>query len=390
MQKVQVAVIGAGPSGLLLARLLERSGLRTLVLESRSREHVEARIRAGVLEPGTVALLREAGVASRLDNEGLRHGGFEIAFENRRCRIDIEGLTGKHITVYGQTELQKDLGDAVLASGTKIQYEVQEVQLDGLTDRAARVRFREAGTMREVACDFIAGCDGFHGPSRQSIPAEHLRVYERSYPVGWLGVLTDLPPVAEELIYASHDRGFALCSMRSRTRSRYYIQCAKSDKVEDWPDARFWEELRGRLPQELAARLRTGPSIEKSVAPLRSVVMEPMHYGRLFLVGDAAHIVPPTGAKGLNLAAADVRVLHEGLAHYYCTGNRHLLEEYSTRALARVWQATRFSWWFTTLTHRFSEDPFARRLQEAELEHLISSRAASQALAENYVGWGAA
>jgi p-hydroxybenzoate 3-monooxygenase len=386
--KTQVAIIGAGPSGLLLARLLERSGIRTVVLESRTREYVEARIRAGVLEQGTVDLLREADVTSRLDQEGLRHGGFELAFADRIHRIDVEALTGQHVTVYGQTEIQKDLGDAHLAAGGEIHYEAKQVHFPDLTGTQARIRYQERGAQHELECDFVAGCDGFHGVSRQSIPADRRQLHERTYPFGWLGILADLPPVSEELVYANHERGFALCSMRSKSRSRYYIQCALHEKVEDWPDRRFWDEICARLPQKLAARMVTGPSIEKSIAPLRSFVTEPMRYGRLFLVGDAAHIVPPTGAKGLNLAAADVRVLHLALAEYYGTGRDALLDEYSSRALARVWKATRFSWWFTSLMHKFSDDLFAHRLQLAELEYLSGSRAASQALAENYVGLG--
>ncbi len=386
MVKTQVAIVGAGPSGLLLARLLDRAGIRSVVLESRTRAYVEARIRAGVLEEGTVNLLREAGVSSRLDQDGLRHGGFELAFANGTHRIDIEALTGKHVTVYGQTEIQKDLADAHLAAGAQVQYEAKQVQLDQLTGTAARVRYQACGAWQELECDFIAGCDGFHGVSRQSIPVERLRQHERIYPFGWLGLLVDLPPVSKELVYANHERGFALCSMRSATRSRYYIQCSVEDQVTDWPDSRFWDEIRMRLPEPYAARMAIGPAIEKSIAPLRSFVTEPMRYGRLFLVGDAAHIVPPTGAKGLNLAAADVRVLYEGLAEFYASGSQALLDEYSSRALARVWNATRFSWWFTALTHKFSDDAFAHRLQLAELDNLRHSTAASQAFAENYVG----
>ena len=388
MTRTQVAIIGAGPSGLMLARLLERSGVRSVVLESRTREYVEARIRAGVLEQGTVDLLRQAGVVSRLDREGLRHGGFEVAFDGRTHRIDIAGLTGKHVTVYGQTEIQKDLGDAHLAAGGEIHYSAKNVSIDGLRGGPARVSFEEEGTRHDIECDFVAGCDGFHGTSRRSIPAAEQRQHECVYPFGWLGVLADVPPASEELVYANHPRGFALCSMRSKTRSRYYIQCSLDDSVESWPDHRFWDELRARLPPDLAARMITGPSIEKSIVPLRSFVSLPMRYGRLFLAGDAAHIVPPTGAKGLNLAAADVKVLHEAIARYYHSGSETLLEEYSARALTRVWKATRFSWWFTKLTHKFSEDEFAYRLQLAELEYLSESAAAATAMAENYVGLG--
>jgi p-hydroxybenzoate 3-monooxygenase len=372
----------------MLARLLERSGVRSVVLESRTREYVEARIRAGVLEQGTVDLLRHAGVVCRLDREGLRHGGFEVAFDGRTHRIDIAGLTGKHVTVYGQTEIQKDLGDAHLAAGGEIHYSAKNVSLDGLRGGPARVSFEEEGTRHDIECDFVAGCDGFHGTSRRSIPAGEQRQHECVYPFGWLGILADVPPASEELVYANHPRGFALCSMRSKTRSRYYIQCSLDDSVENWPDDRYWDELRARLPPDLADRMITGPSIEKSIAPLRSFVSLPMRYGRLFLAGDAAHIVPPTGAKGLNLAAADVKVLHEAIAQYYHSGSETLLEEYSARALARVWKATRFSWWFTKLTHKFSEDEFAYRLQLAELEYLSESAAAATAMAENYVGLG--
>lgn len=386
MDRTAVVIIGAGPSGLLLARLLERAGIPTRVLERKSRAYVEARIRAGVLEAGSVALLREAGVAERLDREGLVHGGFELAFAERTHRIDVEGLTGLHMTVYGQTEVQKDLGQAHLAAGGVVHYEAEDIELTHLTQERARVRYRWQGVMQELECDFVAGCDGAHGVSRAAIPAERLQRFERIYPFGWLGVLADVTPLSEELVYANHERGFALCSMRSRTRSRYYVQCSLDDQVEAWSDDRFWEELARRLPPHLAAGLQTGVSIEKSIAPLRSVVTEPMRYGRLFLVGDAAHIVPPTGAKGLNLAASDVRFLWEALTGYYRHRDERLLEEYSSRALHRVWQATRFSWWFTTLMHRFTTDPFEHRLQVAELENLVTSRAAAQAVAENYVG----
>jgi p-hydroxybenzoate 3-monooxygenase len=384
--KTQVAIIGAGPSGLLLARLLERSGVRTVVIESRTREYVEARIRAGVLEQGTVDLLREAGIAGRLDRDGLRHAGFEVAFGGRRHRIDIAGLTGKHVTVYGQTEIQKDLDEAHLAAGGEIHYSAQNVSLHDLRGGPARVCFEAGETQHNIECDFVAGCDGFHGASRGCIPAEVLEHHESVYPFGWLGILAEVPPVSDELVYANHPRGFALCSMRSKSRSRYYIQCALDQKIDDWPDDRFWEELLTRLPPDLAGRMITGPSIEKSIAPLRSFVALPMRYGRLFLAGDAAHIVPPTGAKGLNLAAADVRILYQALTRYYESRSETLLDQYSERALRRVWNATRFSWWFTRLTHKFSDDEFAYRLQLAELEYLSESTAASTAMAENYVG----
>lgn len=386
MQRTQVTLIGAGPSGLLLAALLERGGIDTVVLEQRSRDRVEARIRAGLLEPGTVELLKEAGVGARLEREGLAHEGFEVAFDGRIERIDLKGLTGEVVTVYGQTEIQRDLGAARAASGRPVVYEAEKVRFEGLDRERPRVHYLHGGRPQVIECDYVVGCDGYHGVSRRSIPAEHLRTYERVYPFGWLGVLADVPPLADELVYANHARGFALCSMRSKQRSRYYVQCPLDERVEEWPDSRFWDELAARLPPACVARLVTGPSIEKSIAPLRSFVAEPMRYGSLFLVGDAAHIVPPTGAKGLNLAVADVRVLCEALLEHYRGRADTLLDEYSARALRRVWKATRFSWWFTSVMHKFSDDPFAARLQLAELELLGESRAAAQALAENYVG----
>ena len=386
MTRTQVAIIGAGPSGLLLSQLLHRNGVDSVVLEQRSRDYVEARIRAGLLEQGTVDLLDEAGVSERLHREGLIHDGVELAFAGRVERIELKGLTGSAMTVYGQTEITKDLGDAHAASGRRILYDAHEVALSGYDGTRPRVRFRHRGVVDELECDFVAGCDGFHGVSRPSVPTRTIKTHERAYPFGWLGVLADTPPVSQELIYANHARGFALCSMRSRTRSRYYIQCTPSDRVEDWSDVRFWDELRSRLPDAYANRMVTGPSIAKSIAPLRSFVAEPLRFGRLFLVGDAAHIVPPTGAKGLNLAAADVRLLHRALIEHYKNGSETLLEEYSERALARVWKATRFSWWFTTLMHKFSDDSLAHKLQLAELDYLCGSRAASTSFAENYVG----
>jgi p-hydroxybenzoate 3-monooxygenase len=385
-ERTQIAIIGAGPSGLLLSQLLHLQGVDSVVLERHSREYVEARVRAGVLESATVDLLREAGVGERMQREGLVHDGVEVAFAGRSYRIDMQGLTGRHVLVYGQTEIQRDLGDARESSGGRVVWEAQQVSLHDFHMPRPRVRWVHNGQPHELQCDFIAGCDGYHGVSRSSAPPTSMQCHERTYPFGWLGVLADVPPVSPELIYANHQRGFALCSMRSRARSRYYVQCPLTDTVDDWPDERFWDELRARLPETHAARLQTAPAIEKSIAPLRSFVTEPMRFGRLFLVGDAAHIVPPTGAKGLNLAAADVRVLHRALVEYYRTGSESLLMEYSTRALARVWKATRFSWWFTTLMHRFSDDSFAHRLQLAELDYLSQSRAASQAMAENYVG----
>ena len=382
----QVVIIGAGPSGLLLSQLLHRQGIASIVLEQRTRDYVGARIRAGLLEPGTVDLLREAGVGARLDREGLVHGGFEMAFDGRSHRIDIAALAGTAVTVYGQTEIQRDLCEARDASGGDIRYEATEVVLHDIDSHRPSVTFVHEGRAQRIACDFIAGCDGYHGVSRKSMPADVLRTFERVYPFGWLGVLADVPPLAHELVYANHERGFALCSMRSATRSRYYVQCPLTDQVEQWSDERFWDELALRLPPEHAANLTRGASIEKSIAPLRSFVAEPMRHGRLFLAGDAAHIVPPTGAKGLNLAASDVRYLVEGLVDFYRAGKASGIDAYSQRALARVWRATRFSWWFTSLMHKFDDDPLAHRLQLTELDGLTRSTAASQVVAELYAG----
>ena len=386
MSRTQIVIVGAGPSGLLLSRLLQRNGIESLVLERQSRQYVEARIRAGLLEWSTVELLIEAGLGERMKREGLVHHGFEVAFADRSHRIDLQGLAGQSVLVYGQTEIQKDLAAASTAVGGTVIWGAQNVSLHDFAGNSPYVTYSYQGERREIQCDFIAGCDGSHGVSRTSIPRDRITQHERTYPFGWLGILADVPPVADELIYANHARGFALCSMRSRTRSRYYIQCPLTDQVEDWSDDRFWGELRSRLPPHRAEALVAGPSIEKSIAALRSFVAEPMRFGRLFLVGDAAHIVPPTGAKGLNLAAADVRVLYRGLVDYYRTGNTALIDDYSRVALARVWKATRFSWWFTSLMHKFSEDQFALQLQLAELDYIAHSAAASQALAENYVG----
>jgi p-hydroxybenzoate 3-monooxygenase len=386
MRTTQVAIVGAGPSGLLLSQLLSREGIDSVVLERESREHVQGRIRAGLLEWTTVELLREAGVGGRMMQEGLIHEGFDVAFANCRHRIDLKALTGKSMLVYGQNELQKDLAETRSGEPGAVLWQVRDVALHDCDSRAPRVSYTHEGTRQELRCDFLAGCDGYHGVSRTVIPRERLAQYERVYPFGWLGLLADVPPLHAELVYARHERGFALCSMRSPGRSRYYVQCPLEDTVGEWPDGRFWDELRLRVPEWYAARLVTGPSLEKSIVPLRSLVTEPMQFGRLFLVGDAAHIVPPTGAKGLNLAAADVRVLSRALIEFYRNRSATLLEEYSTRALSRVWKATRFSWWFTRLLHRFSTDPFAQRMQSAELEYLAGSEAASRSLAENYVG----
>jgi p-hydroxybenzoate 3-monooxygenase len=386
MSRIQVAIIGAGPSGLLLSQLLHLHGVDSIVLERQTREYVEARIRAGLLEWGTVDLLNEAGAGARMMHEGLAHEGVELAFQGRSHRIDLSGLTGRRMMVYGQTEIQKDLGDARAASGGRIVWEAKNVAIQDFDSPRPRVSYTHNGERHEIDCEFIAGCDGYHGATRAAVPSERIRLHERVYPFGWLGILTDVPPVSEELVYANHARGFSLCSMRSRTRSRYYLQCPLDEQIESWPDERFWNELRARLPDRYAARLITGPSIEKSIAPLRSFVAEPMRFGRLFLVGDAAHIVPPTGAKGLNLAAADVRVLYQAIVEYCRGGGESLLDEYSTRALARVWKATRFSWWFTTLMHKFSDDSFAHQMQLAELEYIAQSPAAATVFAENYAG----
>ena len=386
MQKPQVVIIGAGPSGLMLSQLLDRHGIASIVLERQTREYVEARIRAGLLEQSTVDLLIEAGVGERLERKCLVHDGFEMAFAGRVHRIDLKGLAGKQVTIYGQTEIQKDLGDARTAAGADVRYEATEVAIHDFGTKQPRVTFMHEGRAQEIECDFIAGCDGYHGVCRASVPAESIRLYERIYPFGWLGIIADVHPVSDELVYANHERGFALCSMRSHERIRYYVQCPLEDRVEDWSDDRFWDELARRLPSEYAKRMETGPSIEKSIAPLRSFVAEPMRFGRLFLVGDAAHIVPPTGAKGLNLAAADVRVLYQALVEFYRSGSASLIDEYSERALRRVWKATRFSWWFTTLMHKFGDDPFGQRLQIAELDYLTQSEAGSTSVAENYAG----
>jgi p-hydroxybenzoate 3-monooxygenase len=387
--RVQVAIIGAGPAGLLLGQLLHRAGIDTLIVENRSLEYVLARVRAGVLESGTVELLERAGVGARCRVEGLKHKGFDLAFGGTRHRIDLERLTGRSVTVYGQTEVTKDLVQARTEAGAKIVYEASDVVLERFDQESptAMVDYTVNSKRQRVECDFIAGCDGFHGISRASVPPEAIRLYERVYPFGWLGVLSDTEPVSEELIYVSHERGFALCSMRSRTRSRYYVQCPLSEQLDEWPDERFWKELARRLPRDAAARLQTGTSVEKSIAPLRSFVAEPLRFGRLFLAGDAGHIVPPTGAKGLNLAASDVHYLSEALLEFYGEKSSAALDAYSSRALARVWKAERFSWWMTKLLHRFPEEgDFGRRMQVAELDYLSGSVAAQTALAENYVG----
>ncbi len=385
--KTHVAIIGAGPSGLLLGRLLELQGIDTIVIEAKSPDYVLSRIRAGVLEQGTQTLLREAQVGERMDREGHVHEGFALSFLGRLERIDLKALTGgKTVMVYGQTEVTKDLMDARAQSGAKSFYEADDVVLHDFYGDKPSVSFNSNGQQHTVECEYIAGCDGFHGVSRKSIPPESIKLFERVYPFGWLGILSRTPPVSDELIYANHERGFALCSMRSSMLSRYYVQCSLEDKVDDWSDQRFWDELRARLPEAAANSLVTGPSIEKSIAPLRSFVAEPMQFGRLFLVGDAAHIVPPTGAKGLNLAASDVYTLYNILRKRYKENRLDLISRYSEICLRRIWKAERFSWWMTSILHKFSEDSFNQRIQEAELDYYTSSLAGQTTIAENYVG----
>ena len=390
--RTQVAIIGAGPSGLLLGQLLYKAGIDTVIIERQSPDYVLGRIRAGVLEQVTVDLLDEAGVSERLHQEGLVHGGFAMMFQGRRHRIDMHQLTGgKNVTVYGQTEVTRDLMDARQAAGLPSVYSAANVTVHGFDGAKPVVRYETDGPQGKVQhvlqCDFIAGCDGFHGVCRASVPAGAITEYEKVYPFGWLGVLADVPPVSHELIYANTERGFALCSMRSATRSRYYVQCELSDKVERWSDDAFWAELRSRLDPEAREHLVTGPSLEKSIAPLRSFVAEPMRFGSLFLAGDAAHIVPPTGAKGLNLAATDVKFLSAAFIDHYRDHSPAGIDGYSDRCLRRVWRAARFSWWLTSLMHRFPDTAgFGQKVQEAELDYLVNSEAASRALAENYVG----
>ncbi|WP_371228215.1 4-hydroxybenzoate 3-monooxygenase [Pseudomonas sp. QE6] len=386
--KTQVAIIGAGPSGLLLGQLLHKAGIDTVILERQTPDYVLGRIRAGVLEQTTADLLRQAGAGERMDAEGLLHDGFELVLNGRRERIDLKGLTGgKQVMVYGQTEVTRDLMQVRAASGALSVYEAVDVELHEVTGDAPYVTFTHQGERVRLDCDYIAGCDGFHGVARRTIPAERLSIFERVYPFGWLGLLSDTPPVNHELIYASSERGFSLCSQRSATRSRYYLQVGLEEKVEDWSDERFWEELKRRIPEDAARQLITGPSLEKSIAPLRSFVVEPLQYGRLFLVGDAGHIVPPTGAKGLNLAASDVNTLYRILVKVYGEGRTELLEQYSPIALRRIWKAERFSWWMTSMLHNFPDnDAFTRRMLETELDYFVGSEAGRTTIAENYVG----
>ncbi|WP_440412607.1 4-hydroxybenzoate 3-monooxygenase [Neorhizobium petrolearium] len=385
--RTQVAIIGSGPAGLLLGQLLTNAGIDNIILDRVSKDYILGRVRAGVLEEGMVDMLDRAGAGERMHREGLPHDGFSLAFDGRDHRIDLFGLTGRRVMVYGQTELTHDLMDKREASGGSSVYEATNVTPHDFDGAGPYVTYEKDGVTHRIDCDFIAGCDGYHGVSRKSVPESALKSYERIYPFGWLGILAEVPPVCHELIYANHPRGFALCSMRSHTRSRYYIQCALDEKIEDWSDDRFYDELRRRLPAEHAESMVTGPSFEKSIAPLRSFVAEPMRFGKLFLVGDAAHIVPPTGAKGLNLAASDVYYLFDGLLGYYADKSSAGIDAYSERALKRVWRAVRFSWSMTTMLHRFPDTgEFGQKIQEAELDYLVSSKAASTALAENYVG----
>jgi p-hydroxybenzoate 3-monooxygenase len=386
--KAQVGIVGGGPAGLLLAHLLHQAGIACVVVERRDRTYVEGRVRAGVLEQTTVDIMRRLGLADRLDRIGLPHDGFSISFDDELFRIDLAGLTGgRRVFVYGQQEVMKDLYDAAEARGLAIVFDAENVAVHGVTSDRPSITWGSADGPQQLDCDFIAGCDGSHGVSRGAIPKDVIREYEKVYPFGWLGILADVPPADHELIYASHHRGFALASMRSKTRSRYYIQVGMDEKLDDWTDDRIWSELSLRLGARGRAGMTRGASFEKSIAPLRSLVTEPMRHGRLFLAGDAAHIVPPTGAKGLNLASSDVLFLSEALTNFYKSGSPVGIDGYSARALSRVWKAERFSWWFTGVTHRFpTQTPMERRMQVAEIDYIRQSLAAQTTLAENYVG----
>lgn len=385
--RTQVAIIGGGPSGLLLSQLLHKRGIDTVVLERKTKEYVLGRIRAGILEHGFVNLMREAGVSERMDAESFEHDGTIISYGDEQFGINFKELTGTSVVVYGQTEVTRDLYDAREAMDGKIVYNVEDVVINDADSDAPYVTYHVGGKEERIDCEFVAGCDGFHGVSRQTIPLTVRKEYEKVYPFGWLGILSETPPVNEELIYSSSDRGFALCSMRNANLSRYYIQCSLSDSPDDWTDQAFWNELKRRIPDEEAEKLVTGPSIEKSIAPLRSFVTEPMRWGRLFLCGDAAHIVPPTGAKGLNTAASDIHYLYNALLQYFEEGDSEGIDQYSEKALARIWKAERFSWWMTNLLHRFPEQTeFDLKMQRADLEFLRSNRDAQSVLAQNYVG----
>jgi len=386
--RTNVVIVGAGPSGLLLGQLLFKAGVDAIIVERQTPDYVLGRIRAGVLEQVTLDVLAQAGVDKRLPKDGLPHTGFDLLFKGERHRIDLEGLTGgKKVMVYGQTEVTRDLMEAREAAGLTTHYEAQSVQIHDFDSDHPSVSFIKDGVTQTIQCDFIAGCDGFHGVCRASVPRQSIQEFEKVYPFGWLGVLADTPPVHEELIYVNSPRGFALCSQRSRTRSRYYLQVPLTDHLDQWPDEAFWDDLRNRLDPEARDHLVTGPSIEKSIAPLRSFVAEPMRFGTLFLAGDAAHIVPPTGAKGLNLAATDVKFLSDALIEACIEKSHAGIDHYSKRCLARIWRAERFSWWFTSLMHRFPDQgEIGQKLQEAELDYLVNSEAGSRTVAENYVG----
>ena len=385
--RTKVVIIGGGPAGLLLGQLLYKYGIDNVLLERQTPEYVLGRIRAGLLEEGTVALLDEVGAGARAHREGLVHHGVELAFGGARHRIDMHAATAKTVMIYGQTEVTLDLMNARKAAGLTTVYQASDVKPLDFEGDNPRVSYVKDGITHEIDCDFIAGCDGFHGVSRASVKPSAIQTYERVYPFGWLGILSETPPVSHELIYSNHARGFALCTMRSTQRSRYYVQCSLDDHIDEWPDERFWDELKRRLDQRAVDELVTGPSIEKSIAPLRSFVAEPMRFGRMFLAGDACHIVPPTGAKGLNLAASDVHYLSHALREFYDEKSSAGLDGYSTKALARVWKAVRFSWWMTSMLHKFpDEGEFGARIQLAELDYLVSSKNASAALSENYVG----
>jgi len=385
--KTQVAIIGGGPSGLLLSQLLNRNGVATVVLERATRDHVLSRIRAGVLEAGTVAMLEEAGVSRRLHREGIPHDGCYLTDDDLMVRINFQELTGKRVTVFGQTEVTADLYDAQDQMGTAIEHGVEDVQIHDLHQKTARVTYIQNGIERTVECSFVVGCDGFHGVSRNTIPVDQRRAFERIYPFGWLGILSRTPPCHHELIYANSSHGFALASQRNEKLSRYYVQVPLTDTTEDWSDDRFWAALKQRLPSEIAATLITGPSVEKSIAPLRSFVSEPLRWGNMFLAGDATHIVPPTGAKGLNLAVSDVHYLYQALIDAVTNDNTTGVDGYSEQALLRIWKAMRFSWQMTTMLHQFEgEDSFAAQMRRATLQHLSQSETARRELAENYVG----
>ena len=386
--RTQVGIIGSGPAGLLLARLLHLQGIDTVIVENRSRDYILGRIRAGVIEQGMADLLREAKAGERMDREGLIHEGINIAFDGRLERLDFpEHTNGKVVMVYGQTEITHDLMKAHIdEAGGIVHFDAPAIKVEGSDTDSPRILYEQNGRRRELVCDFVAGCDGYHGVARRSLPADKIKTFEKTYPFSWLGILSDVPPVMDELLYAHHARGFALCSMRSHTRSRYYVQCNTDDNVNNWSDDAFWDELRRRLPSDAADSVTTGARLEMSITPLHSFVAEPMRFGRLFLAGDAAHIVPPTGAKGLNLAASDVYYLARALLAYYKEKRTDLLDRYSDTALRRVWKAIRFSWWYTSLLHKFDDDPMSRRLQISELDYLTASDAGQTMFAENYVG----